>query len=220
MVSEMPRSQSSTMVSAGSGPAAVDSLDVVGGQAGPARAADRRELAQLVAGLGVGQLEEGPADPGDARSGPPGRRCAWSAPTARRARPAGGRPGAGSPGRTTRRCAGPGPRCAASSSMASSRSPDERRAPFEAEGDHGHPPAVVLVADPVGHRHPDLVEEELGELGGPGDGGERADLDPGGVHGQDRARRCPGGGCPRHRCAPAARSSRPPRRGTSRSSTR
>ena len=27
--------------------------------------------------------------------------------------------------------------------------------------------------------HPDLVEEELGELGGAGDGGERADLDAG-----------------------------------------
>jgi hypothetical protein len=26
----------------------------------------------------------------------------------------------------------------------------EGRAPLEAEGDHGHPPPVVLVADPVG----------------------------------------------------------------------
>ena len=68
---------------------------------------------------------------------------------------------------------------------------DEGGAPLEAEGDHGHPPAVVLVADPVGHRDPDLVEEELGELGGPGDGGERPDLHAGRVHGQDEPRDAP-----------------------------
>ena len=42
---------------------------------------------------------------------------------------------------------------------------DEGRAPLEAERDHRHPPAVVLVTDPVGHRDAHVVEEDLAELG-------------------------------------------------------
>jgi hypothetical protein len=62
---------------------------------------------------------------------------------------------------------------------------DEGGAPFEAEGNHGHPPPVVLVAHPVGNRHAHLVEKELGELGGAGDGGEGPDVHARCVHGQD-----------------------------------
>ena len=50
-------------------------------------------------------------------------------------------------------------RCALSSSETNAG------APLEAEGDHGDPPAVVLVADTVGDRHAHLVEEHLAELG-------------------------------------------------------
>ena len=62
----------------------------------------------------------------------------------------------------------------------------EGRAPLEGQRDHGDAPAVVLVADAVGHRDPHLVEEELGELGGPRDGAQRADLDAGRVHRHDQ----------------------------------
>ena len=78
-----------------------------------------------------------------------------------------------------------------SSSMDCEQLAHEGRAAFEAEGDHGHPPAVVLVADPVGHRHPDLVEEQLAELGRAGDGAQRPDVDAGAVHGQDQPRDAP-----------------------------
>ena len=41
----------------------------------------------------------------------------------------------------------------------------EGGAALEGERDHRDAPAVVLVADTVGHRDPHLVQEELGELG-------------------------------------------------------
>ena len=137
----------------------------------------RAELAQPLAGLGVGQLEHGAAearDPGAGRLGhvAPGQRpqrvelgpqVAGLAPDARV------RPGPG--------CARPAPPSRSSSSNGLEQVADEGGAPFEAQGDHGHPPAVVLVADPVGHRDPHLVEEQLGELGRAGDGAQRADLD-------------------------------------------
>src|SRR5262249_28672186 len=61
----------------------------------------------------------------------------------------------------------------------------ERRAALEAEGRHGHAPAVVERADDVGHRDADLIVEDLAEVAVAGQRLDRPDLDPGRVHGTD-----------------------------------
>ena len=64
----------------------------------------------------------------------------------------------------------------------------ERRAPLEAQRHVRDPPAVVLVADQVGDRHPDLVEEDLAEVALAVERPHRAHLDALAVHVEDEPR--------------------------------
>ncbi len=61
----------------------------------------------------------------------------------------------------------------------------EGRAAFEGQRHHRDAPAVVLLADPVRHRDPHLVEEELRELGRALDRAQRLDLNARRVHRHD-----------------------------------
>jgi len=61
----------------------------------------------------------------------------------------------------------------------------EGGAPLEAQGHIGDPPAVVLLADAVGHRHPGPVQEDLAEVRLPVHGLHGPHLDAGLVHMED-----------------------------------
>jgi hypothetical protein len=69
------------------------------------------------------------------------------------------------------------------------------------DGGAGDPPAAVLLADPVGDRHPDVVEEDLGEVGAAGEVAQRADGDPGRVRVDEQVRSASRARCPRSRVA-------------------
>ncbi len=220
MVREIPRSQSSTMVAGREHARARRCPRGRGrpGRPGPSRR--ERELAELVAGLGVGQLEVACRRPRGSRCGPPGTRCAWSAPTGRRARPAGGRPGGGRRGRPRPRCAGPAPRWSTSSSTASSRSPTKAvprsklRVTMVTRQPSFSSPTRLATGTRTSSRNSSANSVEPAMVC------EGPDVDPGRVHGQDQPRDAPVAAVLGARCGPAARSSRPPRRARSRSSAR
>ena len=155
------------------------------GQAGAARA-DPCRTRRCAGAAPRGQLVDAAADPGHAgarrlrdvaaRQRPQGVELgARGGPMRRRTSPS--RPRAGAPGQATQ---------GAQQLHGLEHLADEGGAALEAQGDHGDPPAVVLLAHPVGHRHPHAVEEQLAELGRAGDGAQRAEVDPRPVHGQDQ----------------------------------
>ena len=158
---------------------AVGPVERVGAQRGPVEHL-HGQVAQRLGVLGERQLEDRAADAGD-----PGlRRLRDVALGQRPQRVEGGDqvPDAAQPGRVVaeeRRAASATPCELAEQAHALEQLADEGRAALEGQRHHGHAPAVVLLADPVGHRDAHVVEEQLGELGGPVDRAQRADLDPG-----------------------------------------
>ena len=172
------------------------------------------QLAEPLPRLGVRELDHHRARARRARA-PPARRCASSAPTARRAR----------------RCTWPSSRAVrrdrARSGARSSHEPQrvdelahERGAALELERDVGDAPAVVLGADPVRDRDPHVVEEHLAELRraehGLAAGAPRCRAGPS----AGSATRCRGASARRGRCARGARRRRRRGRTSTRSSGR
>ena len=112
--------------------------------------------------LGEGELEDRAADARDAGLGRFGHVALGQGPQGVEGRhqvadAAGQTLVADRPGRSTRRRSSPSRR------IALEQVAHEGGAPLEGQRHHGDPPAVVLLADPVGHRHAYLVEEQFGE---------------------------------------------------------